>query len=1065
MSDWQGGKPPQDDDDFNLDWLGDSDEAPQSQSDDLGFEFDWEAGDEPALSATTSGRTGVTDQLYWLGTDDAEAPQDASDDFDFDFDSELNAQDEKISRDRESGIGQAQPRRLVQQRTEESIEAAENAEWGDTSELLDWMSDPELDLSAFGGAEPTQEPIVSEVPSWLREAKPSDFLGEEEAESAPDVDAEAMFRDLFGTDTGELTDPDIVKPVTDDLPYFSADAQFLEDPTASPDWLGKLGTDELDAINLDDFDEFELLPAQDDTPATSPEADFDLDLDALLSSFDDAPTLFDAQSSPSDLEAFFDPNEFDLSGIAELDGGDVAPAEMSDDFGALFADESDTSPEGAPLASSSDMLDFLRESQTQTGGISEILRNRPSRELDKLDERARELRELGQNLLTPEEATSAPQSSQLKSLLHDVPNMLDMATFSAQSAAPLVGGMVLTSEQTRRAEVLTRLVRGESVAEVRARRRSYPIGRVIMTALLIAVLVLPFFLRQTVVPNPPASFPPQGDRTVAFNAIDALQAGQVVLIATEYGGSAALELDDLTRALLTHLKSREAYPLFVSGNSLGLLRAEALAQETFPDGAYSIARYLPDAVMSLRDVVESPSLLQTGDNSLRLNSLNDLALIVVISDNADTLRAWMEQVKPNTRTPFILASGYSAQPLILPYARQSGVLGYFVSREDALTYRAVWDARYNAPTPTPTPTATNTPVPPTSTPRPTSTPVLPTATATQEGALVPTDTGMTNTPAPATATNTPAPATATSTRPAPSNTPAPATATTDDPLITVARVTASGNINVREAPSSASGTPIIGTLAPDAVVRVLSLTDARDWVQVVLPDNRVGWVASNLVQVSERRQSELIRPKPIPARYQQSTPEPRVLIGVLVVEGSVGVLETPSSSARVVGQLEGTAPVRVLEIRDEWSSVVLPDNRIGWVETFLLDVREVPQSTFEALSAPTSAPTAESTPTTASTEGTPAPTSTRPPATPTATRTLPAPTQTNTESAPTAESTPDPAPPSVAQDAPPAPPKANDGGARWQSQGLGLLAVLFLIIGGNLYYLTRHFLRGGRKPS
>ncbi len=1119
MSDWSGNTPPPaDDDDFNLDWLGqDDDDTQNTPADDDSFSFEWMGDDGEPTGDNTRQKSGFTDELPWMAENTVEGEGGLVDDADWAFFGGDDAEEEP-PRDREMGIGQSQPRRAVQKRAEDNIEAAENAEWGNTGDLLDWMSDPddgEIDLSLFGSADLVTDPIAGDVPSWLLEAKPSDFGATE----SPDATPEELFANIFGTDTQETDAVEDDKPRTDELNYFSLEPQFLDEPTAIPDWLGRLGTDEMVAVSIDDDnpfgaseDEFDFDSLMAQSAPTTPAPD-DIDLDALLASFDEP------IAQQNDLAEFFDPEIFDMSAIAELDD-DVPDAIPSDDFSSLFNDDADegfTSPayereEEANIASS-ELPEWLRESKKQAGGISAILREREDRSLEQLDDRTLELRELGMNISIEEETT--PQSSQLKSILADVPEFLSVASFSTQSTSPVLGTMKLTSEQEKRAHMLNLLVKGESVAQSRERRRlRFPLGRVLVALLLLGAILVPLLTNFSFIPNPPASFSAGSMAQGAFSAIDALPEESFVLLAIEYGGSASQELDDTTTALLQHIASRGAKPILTSGNSLSLVRASALAEAAFPQGAnsnYYVTRYLPDTVMSLRDLVENTPLILKNDaqgkpNGIRLNSLDALTLIIVVSDNSDTLRAWMEQVKPNTTTPFIVASSYGATPLIMPYLEGAGVAGHLVGYESSLIYKAQWEALYVATaqsesviteetgegvaSPTNTPRATNT-VRPTTQPQPLG---VPSSTTTP----IPSGGDTVATIAPATATNTPivptntavvatntAIATSTSTtRPTntPSNTPSNTPTPADDPLVLVGLITATGSINVRESASSVAGTPIIGTLASGTQVRVIGFNDAQDWVQVVLPDNRLGWVAANLISVEERRQSEFTNPKVRPARFQQSTPEPRVLIGTVIIEGELEVLERPEPSAPVIGAISAGQPVRVLLIDGDWTSVILPDNRVGWVETFLLEVEEITQSRFEALSLSSQAvDSATNTPV----PNTSAPTNTPIVATSTTRSTvtsqpLGVPSITTTAiSTNTATHTPTPVPatatftatpqPEATEEATvslaviePAPPTAQ-GGARWQSQNLGIMMALLLIVAGNIFYLLRHLFRRGRS--
>jgi hypothetical protein len=261
------------------------------------------------------------------------------------------------------------------------------------------------------------------------------------------------------------------------------------------------------------------------------------------------------------------------------------------------------------------------------------------------------------------------------------------------------------------------------------------------------------------------------------------------------------------------------------------------------------------------------------------------------------------------------------------------------------------------------------------------------------------------------------------------------------PLVLVGTIIANDTINVRAEPSTSAA--VLTTLRPGAVVRVLNFNADRTWVSVVLSDNRVGWVAAFLIRVEERpiTESPFQRLPAVGRSQQQATPEALIQVGTALFD-SVTILSAPNADAPIIGQMSRGDQLRVLLVEGEFASVVLPDNRIGFVDVIGLEVRTRRAADAQEIPAP-GLTVVPPTPTVRPTN-TP-----RPTATPTVT---PSPTLTPTLPAPT-----------VAAAAPPEQPTA-DGGPRWQSQFFGVLAAIGLILVGNLYYLLRAILHRRKRP-
>jgi hypothetical protein len=208
--------------------------------------------------------------------------------------------------------------------------------------------------------------------------------------------------------------------------------------------------------------------------------------------------------------------------------------------------------------------------------------------------------------------------------------------------------------------------------------------------------------------------------------IDALQPDQPVLVAFEYGPTAAGELDDMARVILRDLIRRKARPVIVSTNSAGAMHAQSLiarmanstdeqtmmarlGQPLVARQDYVVLRYLPGGASGVRamatalvtgglqeqivfatDIEGKPSgLVEQNIISLRSSPA------FVLTEAPEDVRNWVEQyrsIPPQNPFPIVLLSSASASATAQAYARSdtsNRIPGVMVGLRDALTYQTI----------------------------------------------------------------------------------------------------------------------------------------------------------------------------------------------------------------------------------------------------------------------------------------------------------------------------------------------------------------------------------------
>jgi hypothetical protein len=175
------------------------------------------------------------------------------------------------------------------------------------------------------------------------------------------------------------------------------------------------------------------------------------------------------------------------------------------------------------------------------------------------------------------------------------------------------------------------------------------------------------------------------------------QAGTPVLLAVEYEPAYAGELSISASGVVTQLLQQQSRVTLVStsptGPALGEDLLTSVQQRTgLPYDMNQMMvnlGYLPGGSASLQGFALDPARLTRYDLRSQLvwespghfaltgiNQLSDYFLVIVLTDNPDTARAWIEQVEPMLdTTPFLMVTSAQTAPLVAPYSDSGQVDG------------------------------------------------------------------------------------------------------------------------------------------------------------------------------------------------------------------------------------------------------------------------------------------------------------------------------------------------------------------------------------------------------
>lgn len=494
----------------------------------------------------------------------------------------------------------------------------------------------------------------------------------------------------------------------------------------------------------------------------------------------------------------------------------------------------------------------------ETATAADLLGVKDERPLEELDDRLQLLRERAV-------ASSQPEA-EARQALYDVDEVL-AAPDILRKPGGVISAAALSKAQQQQVELLKDIVGGAQAedAGVNRIRLSPPlfslsaIPRIIGTAVLLLMASLPFVSSDFAEGElPPAEFPE--DRhgpTTLYNLLDNLTADDYVLVAFEYGPTAAGELDAIAELFLRHIVAQRAVPLIASSNPIAIVHAQniirrinrsvASSGESLRHGRdYFILRYLPGGSLGLRELSENfadvARVSYKGTlTGLQFESLDDLTYVVMIAERAEDMRNWAEQVASQLeRTRLLAASGYAAAPLAQVYAdSMDEIVGLLVGYRDAYTYAEMLEANFAALLPDASEVelanADASPADRDEQPR-----------SEEAQAERPLATAM----PPASATAPPTVAALPTTTPRPTNTATPTdtvlpTATATLETIGIVEVISPQQVRIRRGPTTADD--ILQLAQAGDMFQVIATNPDGSWFNIALSNGLEGWIAAFLV--------------------------------------------------------------------------------------------------------------------------------------------------------------------------------------------------------------------------
>jgi hypothetical protein len=213
--------------------------------------------------------------------------------------------------------------------------------------------------------------------------------------------------------------------------------------------------------------------------------------------------------------------------------------------------------------------------------------------------------------------------------------------------------------------------------------------RPVIYLLLAFAVILPFFFPRNVAQSfLRISKTPAAD---LYDLIQTLPSNSTVLVAFDYDPSVAGEMNLQANAIVRHLMQRRIKIVASSTYETGPQIAQKILDSAAKDAKdygygseYVNAGYIPGHEVGLASLAVTglPATKDLTGRDVRqypmtqnIRSINDVALIVELAGSEDTLRWWMEQVQPRTRTRIVAAVSAAVEPKARVYVRPGQLAG------------------------------------------------------------------------------------------------------------------------------------------------------------------------------------------------------------------------------------------------------------------------------------------------------------------------------------------------------------------------------------------------------
>jgi len=560
-------------------------------------------------------------------------------------------------------------------------------------DLPDWMK--ALQDSSSTPVMPISQPSLSESPTLV--IPPADDLPDWMATLTPATTEPAQSEPASRADLSSRLGETLPGKPTDDeagllsKPFDTASLNDVDDLTTVdklPSWMSRLGTPAEPASAFPESDSNALeIPAD-----TADLPDWLAGISAEAATLASRPET--AQESPSASSEI----------IPELTSGENSLASTSDEQNLDSIFEMDTPDWLSGFTPSEAGGQALQDAEF--GEDASLSRA----ELPSWVQAMRPMESVMAEAGDSDEGQEIENHGPLAGLRSVLPVQTGMAEIHKSSAYSI---KLLASEtQMAQAALLDNLLNSENTPQKVARRvgtnNIRPLRWLIAAVLLLAVLV-PALLgpQMRIFPVVPPADSSASD--TFFTTIGSLPAGAPVLVVVDYQPGFAGELETVAGPVITQLTDKGIPLAFISTSPVGTFMSDRLLQKFASSyvlrDQYVNFGYLPGGAGGIKAFAEQPAVTVGHDTLLgdmwkmpamvgatvnEVTSLTNFSALIVVTDNPDTGRLWIEQAGPllGTQRPMLMVVSAQAEPMIRPYLLSKQLTGLVTGLEGGALYEA-----------------------------------------------------------------------------------------------------------------------------------------------------------------------------------------------------------------------------------------------------------------------------------------------------------------------------------------------------------------------------------------
>ena len=242
----------------------------------------------------------------------------------------------------------------------------------------------------------------------------------------------------------------------------------------------------------------------------------------------------------------------------------------------------------------------------------------------------------------------------------------------------------VTERQRLHANLLENVLNTETQPATPAKESAFSSQRILrglVTLLLLAALLVPLILQwQSFIPARNSN-----QLDVFVDSLSQINSGDAILVAVEYDPGLAAELEEAAAGPLQILSEKNATITLISTSPTGPALGEALISQApgwkdiyigssanlgyIAGGSTAVAQLASSSLAGhviLNNLTRSPIRLPK-DWPIQQN-LRDYQAIILLTDNVETGRAWVEQISPALgETPLLIISSAQSAPVLQAY--------------------------------------------------------------------------------------------------------------------------------------------------------------------------------------------------------------------------------------------------------------------------------------------------------------------------------------------------------------------------------------------------------------